>query len=93
MKLYDCPHCGKPGISFLRRSFLGPAVPATCRACGHKIGVPWSSLLLIIPASIVLAALTYGTGYRYGFAYAAVVFGVGLMVVGYLQLRIRLIKR
>ncbi len=48
-KMYACPHCGKPGISFWRKMFLGPAIPAKCRACGKLVGVPWSSMILLIP--------------------------------------------
>jgi hypothetical protein len=36
-----CPHCGQQGISIGRKLFLGPAIPATCAACGNKIGVPY----------------------------------------------------
>jgi hypothetical protein len=93
MKLYDCPHCAKPGISLLRRNFLGPAFPATCRTCGRKIGVPWSSMLLYVPVSVVLAALTVAAAYRYGFAVAAVVFGFGTILMQPLVLRIPLIRR
>jgi len=39
--MYLCPHCKNPGISALRRAWLGPAIPATCTACGAKVGVPW----------------------------------------------------
>ena len=38
--MYLCPHCNKPGISALRRACLGPGIPATCTACGAKVGVP-----------------------------------------------------
>jgi hypothetical protein len=55
--MYRCPHCNNPGISALRRAFLGPAIPATCAACGAKVGVPWGksaiALLPLFPAVIV----------------------------------------
>lgn len=58
--MYVCPHCNQPGISALRRSFLGPRFPATCKQCGGKIGVPDAqSFLATIPflLSILVAPL------------------------------------
>ena len=49
MSKLNCPHCGKQGISILRKWFLGPAKPATCKLCGKKIGVPYTSLLAFLP--------------------------------------------
>lgn len=43
--MHECPHCNEPGISTLRKLSLGPAVPATCQACGQKVGVPWGSAM------------------------------------------------
>ena len=41
----------------LRKSFLGPALPATCTACGKKIGVPYTSALattlILLPGLVV----------------------------------------
>lgn len=45
--MYACPHCKNPGISMLRRAFLGPAMPATCSVCGAKVGVAFKSVPLI----------------------------------------------
>lgn len=45
MTTLTCPHCGKPGISMMRKLALGPAVPATCLSCKRKVGVPWCSFL------------------------------------------------
>ena len=56
----ECPHCGKPGITTMRKIFLGPAVPATCKACGRKIGVPYTAMLpfiLFIGAILLLSPL------------------------------------
>lgn len=44
--MYICPHCNKPGISKLRRAFLGPAIPAACAQCGGKVGVPLGKTLV-----------------------------------------------
>ena len=49
MSHLHCPHCGEEAISVLRKLFLGPALPARCRRCGHKVGVPYSSLLAMVP--------------------------------------------
>lgn len=43
--MHECPHCNQRGISTLHKLSLGPAVPATCQACGRKVGVPWGSSL------------------------------------------------
>ena len=49
MSKLNCSHCEKPGISVMRKVCLGPGVPATCKACGEKVGVPYSALLATIP--------------------------------------------
>src|SRR2546421_9782670 len=58
---FACPHCGKRGISFPRRLFLGPAVPASCRACGQKVRVPSSSGWTVLPF-LILNGLAINTG-------------------------------
>ncbi len=55
--MYLCPHCGQPGISWLRKLFLGQAAPATCKACGQKVGLPrWWSTAWFVPF-VALTAL------------------------------------
>ena len=49
MRKLNCPHCGKPGISAMRKICLGPAVTATCKTCGKKVGVPYMSMLAVVP--------------------------------------------
>ena len=44
--MLTCPHCGKPGISAMRKMYLGPAVPATCKTCGKKVGVPYIAMFV-----------------------------------------------
>jgi hypothetical protein len=59
--MYTCPHCQQPGISVWRRAFLGPTIPATCTACGRKIGVPWGeSTIAVLPLvlSVLLSSFT-----------------------------------
>jgi hypothetical protein len=52
----ECPHCGKPGISVFRKLCLGPAMPATCKVCGKKVGVPYSSMLVVAPFIVAIVA-------------------------------------
>ncbi len=47
--MYNCPICNQPGIPVWRKLMLGPALPTTCRQCGKKVGVPWSSMLSVVP--------------------------------------------
>lgn len=54
MNRYHCPHCGKDGISGLRRAFLGSLVPTRCTECGQKVTVPYWSVMVMAP--FVLAA-------------------------------------
>jgi len=58
--MYPCPHCNQPGISFRRRACLGPAIPATCRACGKKVSVPWGrSFLATLPFLVAVLAAPF----------------------------------
>jgi hypothetical protein len=50
MNMCRCPHCGEEGITALRKLNLGPALPTTCEHCGKKVGVPWWSIITILPA-------------------------------------------
>ena len=54
-----CPHCNKPAMSQLRKSFLGPLLSAQCKACGKRISVPTAAVLAVTPFlfSIILAGL------------------------------------
>lgn len=54
--MYKCPHCGQPGISKIRKMFLGPGLTITCKACGKKVGVPHTARLAGIPCYVALFA-------------------------------------
>ena len=57
MNMYVCPHCERPGISGLRRAFMGPAIPAKCSQCGKKAGVPyWSMPIQVLPTASLMVA-------------------------------------
>ncbi len=76
--MYPCPHCGKPGVSLLRRAFLGPARATTCTACGGKVGVPWGpSMLAVLP----FAAAALGSQFVTSFAVIAAMWVAGAAVM------------
>jgi hypothetical protein len=79
MNKLSCPHCGKPGISILRRMCLGPAVPATCNACGKKVGVPYTTMLAVIP--FVAAILASGLIEHFALKAALWVSGCIVMII------------
>ena len=54
--MYTCPRCDEPGIPGWRRWTLGPAVPTRCTSCRGTVGVPWKSLVSMIPLAITLVA-------------------------------------
>ena len=58
--MYQCPHCEKPGITVLRKVFLSPGMPATCKSCGKMIGVtygPWIKAAL--PGTAVMVGAIF----------------------------------
>jgi hypothetical protein len=59
---HRCPHCGKDGISALRKICLGPAWPTRCTECGGGVGVPYWSMVTIVPlvVALVLTPLVWG---------------------------------
>ncbi len=56
--MFLCPHCNKPGITLIRKLFLGPALPATCKSCHKKVGVPYLSTFLAC-TPIIIAIFVY----------------------------------
>ena len=83
MRKLNCPHCGKPGISAMRKMCLGPAVPATCKACGKKVGVPYTAMLAIVP---FLAAI-FGSVLVEPFALKAALWIGGIVVMAVIHMR------
>ena len=76
--MYLCPHCSKPGVSVLRRAFLGPAIAATCSSCGGKVGVPWGKSMIAL-SPFLLAIL--GSAFAPSFAAAAAIWVAGAVVM------------
>ena len=83
MSKLECPHCGNAGISVLRKMCLGPAVPATCKACGKKVGVPYAAMLAAIPFLTAIAGSTLVEP----FALKAVLWAGGFVVMAVCHMR------
>lgn len=45
----ECPNCGQQAMGWLKKSTLGPARSVQCANCGHKVSVPWWSILIVLP--------------------------------------------
>jgi hypothetical protein len=50
-----CPICKNPGITLLKKAFIGPASFTTCQHCGKKVGVPY--LKSILAFSVLLLSM------------------------------------
>lgn len=83
MSKLNCPHCGSPATSILRKMYLGPAVPATCKACGKKVGVPWAAMLAFIPFFAAILA----SAYTEQFAFKAALWVGGFIAMSIIHLR------
>lgn len=83
MNRLKCPHCGRPGISILRKMCLGPALPATCKMCGKKVGVPYTALLALIP----FVAAILATAFVEPFAFKAALWVSGAIIMGIIHMR------
>ncbi len=58
--MYQCPYCGQPAISVLRKTFLGPGVPVACQACQKSVAVTYSAWLkAAVPGAIVMIAALF----------------------------------
>ena len=79
-----CPHCNKSGISVLRRAFMGPLLPATCRECGGKVGVPMGkSMLAFVPFFVAV----FGPQFAPTPALSYLVWGVGAAITLVLHIK------
>lgn len=58
--MLTCPHCGKKGISLLRKIFLSPGMPARCKSCGELIAVHYPPILkAIVPGAALMIAAEF----------------------------------
>lgn len=58
--MHICPHCNQPGIAYLRKIVIGPAMPAVCKNCGGKvINSTGQANFAVVPFAAGLAGLKY----------------------------------
>ena len=58
--MYQCPHCGKPAISFLRKAFMGPGAPVPCQACEKAVKINFPDWLkAALPGVLVMVAALF----------------------------------
>ena len=72
-----CPYCGRPAMSLMRKSGLGPGRKINCQSCGRPVTPHSMSILAAIPAFLGgLAALKS----------ASLLLGVAAVVAGVLAM-------
>lgn len=81
--MYQCPHCGKPAITSLRKVFLGPGAPVACQACRKTVTIAFSDWLkATLPgAAVMVAALFFDSDLAvYGLSLIGLALMIGLHV-------------
>lgn len=48
--MITCPHCGRPAMSLVQKSALGPGRVVACRACGKPVSAHALGMLSAVPA-------------------------------------------
>ncbi len=48
--MVQCPYCGRPAMSLMRKSGLGPGRAIGCQSCGRPVTTHWMGVLAAIPA-------------------------------------------
>ena len=48
--MVKCPHCGRPAMSLMRKSGLGPGRTIGCQSCGKPVTTHSIAILAAIPA-------------------------------------------
>ena len=48
--MVKCPYCGRPAMSLMRKSGLGPGRVINCQACGKPVSTHSMAVLAAIPA-------------------------------------------
>jgi hypothetical protein len=59
LKLLNCPHCNKPGISVWDKLFMGPVLSANCRICNRSVSVEMKKAMLVMVPIIPTAAISW----------------------------------
>ena len=88
--MYQCPHCGKPAITFLRKVFLGPGAPVACQVCQKPVTIAFPDWLksALPGAAVMIAALFFDSDLA---VYGLSLIGLALMI-GLHLLRVPLVK-
>ena len=75
----QCPHCGKPAITVLRKTILGPGVPVACRSCGKTVKITYPAWLKAAApgAAVMVGALLFDSE---PLMYTTSLIGLGLMI-------------
>jgi hypothetical protein len=86
--MFKCPICHKPGIPTWRKLCLGPALPTKCRECGKKVGVPYSSMLAVVPFVVAILISWYIFLYTdYSLLYILLSLIIGNIIMFFLYLK------
>jgi hypothetical protein len=54
MQKLECPNCRERTIHPLRKLTLGPAAWTSCKACGAKVSVAWTSFFAALPFIVMV---------------------------------------
>ncbi len=77
--MFQCPHCGKPAISALKKSILGPGVPVACQSCGKTVKITYPSWMkAALPGALVMVAALFFESDRD--VYGLSIIGLALMI-------------
>ena len=79
--MVSCPYCGRPAMSLMRKSGLGPGRKINCQSCGRPVMPHPMSILAAIPAFLGGLAAMKSTSLLLGSA--AVV--AGILAMGFVQ--------
>lgn len=88
--MYQCPHCGNPAITVLRKIFLGPGAPVACQSCNKSVRISFPHWLkAALPGAVVMGAALF-------FDSEPLVYGLSLvglaLMIGLHLLRVPLVK-
>lgn len=58
--MFQCPHCGKPAITALKKTVLGPGVPVACQSCGKSVKIAYPAWMkAALPGALVMVAALF----------------------------------